>query len=155
MPHEAIYKAAAARVDPAAGYAGDLLPDEAWTLLLEDPAAMLVDVRTQPEWAFVGLPDLTRARKQPVLVSWQIFPAMDRNPNFEAELATRGVGPEATVIFLCRSGQRSAAAARAMTEKGFSRCYNLLEGFEGPLDEERHRGTRGGWKARGLPWVQG
>jgi len=152
---DAIHEAAAGRVDASAGYAGEVLPDEAWTLLLEDPAAVLVDVRTQPEWAFVGLPDLTRAQKQPVLVSWQIFPAMDRNPNFEAELATREVRPDATVIFLCRSGVRSAAAARAMTAKGFSRCYNLQEGFEGPLDGHRHRGTCGGWKARGLPWVQG
>lgn len=155
MSLDAILEAAAGRVDAAAGYAGEVTPDEAWTLLLEDPAAVLVDVRTQPEWAFVGLPDLTRAHKQPVLVSWQIFPAMERNPSFEAELATREVMPDATVIFLCRSGVRSAAAARAMTAKGFSRCYNLQEGFEGALDADRHRGARGGWKARGLPWVQG
>jgi len=152
---EAIHAAAARRVGADAGYAGEVTPDEAWTLLCEDPSAVLVDVRTQPEWAFVGLPDLSAAHKQPVLVSWQVFPAMEQNPNFAAELATRGVTPDATVIFMCRSGGRSAAAARAMTAKGFSRCYNMQEGFEGPLDGNRHRGVCGGWKARGLPWVQG
>ena len=80
---------------------------------------------------------------------------MGVNPNFSAELANRGVTPDQTTLFICRSGNRSAAAAIAMTAKGFTRCYNVAEGFEGPLDADKHRGTLGGWKARGLPWVQG
>ncbi|MFQ5958839.1 MAG: rhodanese-like domain-containing protein [Alphaproteobacteria bacterium] len=155
MSLESVREAAAERVGADAGYAGDVTPEEAWHLLKEDPAAVLVDVRTQPEWAFVGIPDLSEAGKQPVLVSWQMFPAMNVNPNFAAELATRGVTADRSVIFICRSGNRSADAARAMTAKGFTRCFNLAEGFEGSLDGERHRGTAGGWKAKGLPWVQG
>jgi rhodanese-related sulfurtransferase len=155
MSIDSVHDAARARVGPDAGYAGEVDPLEAWELIRNAPDAVLVDVRTQPEWAFVGVPDLSAAGKQAVFVSWQMFPAMNENPNFAAELATRGVAPDATVIFMCRSGQRSAAAARAMTAKGFGRCYNMAEGFEGPLDENKHRGTRGGWKSRGLPWVQG
>ncbi|MFQ5783695.1 MAG: rhodanese-like domain-containing protein [Alphaproteobacteria bacterium] len=155
MSLDDVHKAAAARADPHSGYAGEVLPEEAWRLLRDDPHAVLVDVRTQPEWAFVGITDLSEAGKQPVFVSWQAFPAMNENPNFSAELATRGVTPDATVIFMCRSGQRSAQAARAMTLKGFTRCYNMAEGFEGPLDGDRHRGALGGWKAKGLPWAQG
>lgn len=155
MSFETVRKAAAARVGSDAGYAGDVTPEEAWCLLKDDPAAVLVDVRTQPEWAFVGIPDLSEAGKQPVLVSWQMFPAMNVNPNFAAELATREVTADQSVIFMCRSGNRSADAARAMTAKGFSRCFNLADGFEGPLDGDRHRGAAGGWKAKALPWVQG
>jgi rhodanese-related sulfurtransferase len=152
---DAIRKGAAARVGADAGYAGELLPDEAWRILSEDENAVLVDVRTQAEWAFVGIADLSAIGRQPILVSWQMFPAMNLNPNFASEIATRGVTSDRTVIFMCRSGQRSMAAARAMTEKGFTDCYNLTEGFEGGLDGQKHRGALGGWRARGLPWVQG
>lgn len=152
---DAVRKEAAKRIGAGAGYAGELLPDEAWRILEEDTAAVLVDVRSQPEWAFVGIVDLGSIGKQPILVSWQMFPAMNQNPNFTGELATRGVTPDRTVIFICRSGIRSMAAAIAMTEKGFTKCYNMTEGFEGVHDEHKHRGVLGGWKARGLPWVQG
>lgn len=155
MGLEDVHEAAARRVEADAGYAGDVTPDEAWRILGEDPGAVLIDTRTQPEWAFVGTPDLTALDKQPVLVPWQTFPTMGVNANFSAELANRGVTPEQTTLFICRSGNRSAAAAIAMTAKGFARCYNVAEGFEGPLDADKHRGTLGGWKARGLPWVQG
>jgi rhodanese-related sulfurtransferase len=137
------------------GYAGDVTPDEAWRLLAEDPAVVLVDVRTQPEWVLVGVPDLSRIGKETAFVSWQSFPAMTENPNFAAELASRNVSPDQTVLFICRSGNRSAAAARAMTASGFARCYNVLEGFEGELDGARHRGSLGGWKSKDLPWIQG
>jgi rhodanese-related sulfurtransferase len=55
---------------------------------------------------------------------------------------------------LCRSGARSRAAAIAMTRAGLERAYNVAGGFEGELDENRHRGLRNGWKAAGLPWKQ-
>lgn len=136
-------------------YAGDIAPGEAWRLLSEDPSAVLVDVRTQAEWTFIGIPDLTAAGKRTVLVSWQFFPDMVENPQFAAELADQGVTAENTVVFMCRTDNRSGAAAREMTARGFTRCLRMTEGFEGPLDGSKHRGTVGGWKARGLPWVQG
>ncbi len=137
------------------GYAGDVTPEDAWRLLNDDPSTVLVDVRTQAEWAFIGVPDLSAAEKKTVLVSWQLFPTMEENPHFAAELESHGVTADRTVIFLCRTDNRSGAAARAMTSQGFTRCLRMTDGFEGPLDDDRHRGKIGGWKARGLPWTQG
>jgi len=59
------------------------------------------------------------------------------------------------VLPLCRSGKRSALAAEAAARSGFTSAFNVLEGFEGDLDENKRRGGRGGWRLRGLPWVQG
>jgi rhodanese-related sulfurtransferase len=135
-------------------YAGDLKPTDAWKLLTENRNAQLVDVRTRPEWMFVGLADLTSLGRRPVLQSWQVFPAMEIDANFTAELADQLADKDAPLLFICRSGGRSRAAAQAMTAAGYRRCYNVAEGFEGNPDAERHRGKTGGWKAAGLPWVQ-
>jgi len=137
-----------------AGYAGDMTPREAWALLESDPNALLVDVRTKPEWQFVGVPDLAPLGRQPAFVSWQVYPAMTVNPGFAAEVAAAGAERDRPVICICRSGARSRAAAIALTAAGFSRCYNLAGGFEGGHDGERHRGRTEGWKAAGLPWLQ-
>ncbi len=136
-------------------YAGDLSPEQAWTLLKDESGAVLVDVRTQPEWSFVGLPDLSSVGKAPVTLAWQLYPAMQVNDRFAAELAAKGIGPEQPLLFLCRSGARSQAAAVAMTQAGYRRCYNIAGGFEGPHDAAKHRGTVAGWKHAGLPWSQG
>lgn len=137
-------------------YAGDVTPAEAWRVLRENPDAVLVDVRTRAEWSFVGLPDLAAAGKEPVLMEWQLFPTMALNPGFAADLSSAlgQTRKEAPVLFLCRSGARSRAAAIAMAGVGFSRCYNIAGGFEGDLDASKHRGEQNGWKACGLPWVQ-
>ena len=136
-----------------AAFAGDLTAQEAWELLERDPRAVLVDVRSLPEWQFVGLPDLGRLSRKPVLVSWQLYPNMTENPGFYHDLRRKGVEPDMPVVFLCRSGARSRAAAIAMTAFGFERCYNIADGFEGPTDGEGHRRV-GGWKVTGLPWKQ-
>jgi rhodanese-related sulfurtransferase len=135
-------------------YAGDLKPTEAWKLLAEDPRAQLVDVRTRPEWAFVGVPDLTSIGRNPLFRSWQVFPAMEVDPDFAPALASQLPDRDAPILLICRSGGRSRAAAAALTSAGYRRCYNVAEGFEGNPDSERHRGRTGGWKAAGLPWVQ-
>lgn len=136
------------------GYAGDVSPAEAWALLERDPGAVLVDVRTDAEWTYVGLPDLTGLGKETLCVSWQVFPAMGLNPGFAAELAASGVGRDQPLLLICRSGVRSRDAAIALTGAGYRRCYNVADGFEGPCDGARHRGSAAGWKASGLPWVQ-
>ena len=141
-------------VFPAAGYAGDVAPATAWKILGEHKDAMLVDVRTRPEWNFVGLPDLGPLAKQPALVEWQVFPSMQPNPDFVAALSGALTNKDAPLLFLCRSGARSAAAAKAMTAAGYSTCLNVADGFEGPLNAEAKRGSAGGWKAAGLPWRQ-
>lgn len=135
-------------------YAGDLKPTDAWKVLADDSRAQLVDVRTRPEWTFVGLPDLSSLGRRPLLQSWQLYPAMDVDANFAAAVAKQIPDHDTPILFICRSGGRSRAAAMAMTAAGYGRCYNVAEGFEGNPDGERHRGRTGGWKAAGLPWVQ-
>lgn len=139
-------------------YAGDVTPAECLAALTDNPAAQLIDVRTTAEWAYVGGPDLRAAGREAIRLQWQVFPAMAVDPDFvgtlAAALSARGALEDAPLYFLCRSGVRSQAAARAMTGAGFSRCFNIAGGFEGPPDGEGHRGRRVGWKAEGLPWVQ-
>lgn len=139
-------------------FAGDISPEEAWSLLSGDETAFLVDVRTTAEWAFVGLPDLTALGKEPLLVEWQRFPAMELNGGFVGELdealSRQALSRDGPAIFMCRSGGRSLAAARAAAAGGYVTTYNLAGGFEGDLDTDRHRGRQTGWKAAGLPWAQ-
>lgn len=123
-------------------------------MLNEEPTAMLVDVRTVAEWSYVGLPDLSELGKQPLLIEWQSFPDLAVNLLFTKSVARAVPDPETTVVFICRSGSRSASAATALAELGYTRCYNLAGGFEGSADTERHRGNLDGWKAAGLPWMQ-
>lgn len=137
----------------------DVPVDKVWAHLKSDPGAVLIDVRTRAEWAFVGLPDLDQVGKRIVTVEWQTFPDSRVDPGFTDRLGqilgASGVKKDADLFFICRSGGRSRMAAEAMTATGYSRCHNVAEGFEGPLDEHRQRGKTAGWKAAGLPWVQG
>ena len=138
----------------------DSLPvEETWARLSRDQGSVLVDVRTSAEWAYVGLPDLSSVGKRPVLVEWVEFPDNQLNQAFVVQLTDAltkiGANKDTELFFLCRSGGRSLSAARAMAAAGYSRCRNVADGFEGPLDPNRHRGSVGGWKAKGLPWVQG
>jgi rhodanese-related sulfurtransferase len=135
-------------------YAGDLRPTEAWQMLKAESAAQLVDVRTLPEWSFVGIPDLASIGKKPILLAWQVYPAMQINPTFADKLRRSAPSPDAPLLFICRSGTRSRAAAERMAAAGYRRCYNVAEGFEGQVDAEGHRGRKAGWKAAGLPWNQ-
>lgn len=141
-------------VSPAVGYAGDVAPTTAWKILSEHKDAILIDCRTRAEWNYVGLPDLETLAKKPALIEWQVFPSMQPNPEFVAALSGALADKEAPLLFICRSGARSAAAAKAMTAAGYSTCLNVADGFEGPLDAQAKRGTAGGWKAAGLPWRQ-
>lgn len=136
------------------GYAGDISPKDAWDVLEKDPKAVLVDVRTHAEWAYVGLPDVSGLGKDLKMISWVLFPKGEVNSEFTDDLIDQVPDKDATVLFLCRSGVRSIAAAKAATEAGFAKSYNVLEGFEGDKDPANHRGTVGGWKVKGLPWVQ-
>lgn len=134
-------------------YAGDLTPQQSWELLAGNPDAVLVDVRTAAEWQFVGVPDITSLGRQTVLVEWVGYPGGARNPRFVEQLRAAGVGPEQPIVFICRSGQRSIGSAVAATQAGLGPAYNMLEGFEGALDNNGHRGHQG-WRAAGYPWRQ-
>jgi rhodanese-related sulfurtransferase len=139
----------------ADGYAGDVTPQDAWAALKAEPDAVLIDVRTKPEWSYVGVPDLAALGKKLVTIEWQSWPDGRLNPDFAQAVAAAGVKPSDKVLLLCRSGVRSKAAAQLLTEGGWSRCYNVSDGFEGPHDATRHRGTVAGWQHDGLPWTQG
>ena len=132
----------------------DISPRATWDALRADPDALLVDVRTDAEWNFVGLPDLAEAHKQPALIPWQLYPSMQVNGAFADNLRKAGATPMSKLFFLCRSGARSLAAAQAAQAAGFPHAANVADGFEGPPDAEGHRGTVAGWKAEGLPWRQ-
>ncbi len=139
------------------GYAGDITPEAAWALLTENPEAVLVDVRTSAEWKWVGVPDLTELGRDVVYIEW-VRSNGERNEQFLDDLAAAGVtgpseGDSRPVVFLCRSGNRSIGSAELATEAGIAPSYNVLDGFEGNLDENGHRGGVG-WRAIGLPWRQ-
>lgn len=138
----------------ANGYAGDISPQEAWDLIQNNDQAVLVDVRTDAEWRFVGVPTLEELGREVGFVQW-VTSAGQPNSAFVAELAGLGLQPDdgRPILFLCRSGQRSIAAAQAATAAGYGPAYNILEGFEGGLDAAGHRGGSG-WRAAGLPWKQ-
>lgn len=131
----------------------DVSPQHVWAELEKNDRAVLVDVRTMPEWQLIGVSDLASLGRRLVLVSWQ---ELDGNPNmhFAEDLEQVGVRKDVPVYFICRSGARSRSAAEAAKQAGYARVYNVADGFEGPLDPQGHRGTVAGWKVSGLPWRQ-
>lgn len=130
----------------------------AWNVLQANSRAQLIDVRTRAEWTYVGIPDLGPLGRRTVLIEWQTFPDQSVDLRFAERLANElqalGVQVDDDLFFICRSGSRSLAAAKVMAASGYRACHNVSEGFEGPLDDARHRGTQIGWKAIGLPWQQ-
>jgi len=131
---------------------------ETWNVLQSDPEAELIDVRTRAEWSFVGRCDLEEISKSPIMVEWVKYPDGGIDEQFPKilikELSKRSRGKNTKLFFICRSGQRSLAAAKAMAAKGYTNCINVAHGFEGPLGPDRHRGGVSGWKVEGLPWFQ-
>jgi len=133
--------------DKALAFEGALTPREAWEVLQHAPGARLIDVRSRAELEWVGrIPNA-------IEIEWQTYPGKQLNPYFSIELK-RAVDPESLLLFICRSGVRSVAAATAATQAGFPNCFNVLEGFEGDKDAQSRRGTVGGWRLAGLPWSQ-
>jgi rhodanese-related sulfurtransferase len=131
--------------------------------LTDNAQAVLVDVRTDAEWRFVGVPDLSSLGRDVIYIEWNKSNGQ-HNDKFLDELqdklpsAKSGSGQsddaERPVVFLCRSGNRSIGAAEVATAAGITPSYNVLDGFEGQLDNQGHRGDSG-WRAVGLPWKQG
>ena len=130
-------------------YFGAVTPSDAYALVKAATDARLIDVRTRPEWDYVGhVP-------HSALLEWNVYPDSTRNPEFLAQLQVAAPDRDAPVLFLCRSGQRSDGAARMAAAAGYSKAFNILEGFEGDKDAQGQRGKLGGWRKAGLPWVQG
>ena len=128
-------------------YEGALMPDEAYEIMRSAPGATLVDVRSRAELDFVGrIPGA-------VEIEWMTYPGMKLNPNFMAAMEQQ-VDKEALVMFICRSGGRSHQSAQVATQSGYLDCYNVLVGFEGDGNAQKHRNVLNGWKVLGLPWEQ-
>ena len=137
-----------ARVPPSAPlpHGGGLHPLDAWSRIQQNEV-VLVDVRTGEERKFVGhVPNSLH-------VPWATGTALTRNPRFVRELEAK-VGKNQPVLLLCSSGKRSALAMEAAVKAGFTQIANVLEGFEGDLDEQGQRGHFNGWRHHCLPWVQ-
>jgi rhodanese-related sulfurtransferase len=137
--------AAVQRAELELAYAGAVTPPQAWQLVRQGEAT-LIDVRTAPEFKFVG-----RVRES-INIEWRGHDVLPRAAFLTSlrKLARR----DAPLLFLCRSAVRSHAAANAAAEVGFTRVYNVLEGFEGQIDATQQRGKINGWRRAGLPWVQ-
>lgn len=134
-----------------------LSPQEAWELLQDNPRAILIDVRSNMEYLFVGHP------VGAIHVPWIDEPDWQINPQFVTQIrklllggvcAADGDVSCAPVILICRSGKRSLEAGKLLAKNGFKEVYNISEGFEGDLDGSHHRSSVGGWRFRGLPWEQ-
>jgi rhodanese-related sulfurtransferase len=138
------------RLENQLPYAGAVSPAEAFELLQLDPRARLVDVRTRAELDWVGRPVVGDG--QYAHVEWSRYPGAVPNQQFVQQFS-EAITPDTPVLFLCRSAARSKLAAIAATQAGFTRAYDLLEGFEGDKDGQGHRKTVSGWCFRGLPWI--
>ena len=132
-------------------HAGDLSARDAYTVLLEDTGALLLDVRTERELTHVGRPDLTDIRRRVVTIPW-VDAEGNKNENFTNQLTNEVDDPSTPLLVICRSGARSLAAARAAAAAGFRMAINVADGFEGPEDDKGRRGMVSGWQASGLPW---
>lgn len=126
----------------------NLDPKQAWALLQENPSAVLIDVRTAIEHGFVGHPP------KAIHIAWKEFPSMQLNTQFVEQVKQHAPDENAPILLLCRSGVRSVEAAKALEAAGYRHLVNILEGFEGPIDEHKHRGNLGGWRFHDLPWEQ-
>jgi sulfur dioxygenase len=146
LHHDAGVESDGVRARSDQGYAGDVSPQLAHEWVTRGDA-VLVDVRSDAEREWVGFVPGA------VPLAWKQWPGMVLNAGFDAALKA-AVPPGKKAVLMCRSGVRSIAAAKRATELGIE-AYNILEGFEGDPDENGHRGRRGGWRFRGLPWRQG
>ena len=131
-------------------------PKGASQLLQQDPRALLIDVRSNMEFLFIGHP------VDAISIPWIDEPDWVVNPNFAADvrklilggLEHDSAGHNVPILLICRSGKRSMEAGNLLLKEGFHDVYNIEDGFEGELDETHHRSTLAGWRFDGLPWSQ-
>jgi len=126
----------------------NLTPRQSWDLIQQNPNAVLIDVRSKIEHGFVGHPIGA------IHIPWKEAPDWQVNAQFLRDVVNRVSNKNTPILLLCRSGQRSLDAAKALEDIGYQRLINIIDGFEGPLDAQNHRGNLGGWRFDNLPWVQ-
>ncbi|MDO8374712.1 MAG: rhodanese-like domain-containing protein [Polaromonas sp.] len=126
-----------------------LLPKEAWALIQQQPDALFVDVRMEIESQYVGRPPGV------INIPWYEYPELKPDPKaFVLAVEKLAKSKDQPVVLLCRSGLRTVDAGIALEKAGFSNVVNVLDGFEGELDDNDQRGREGGWRFEGLPWTQ-
>jgi len=126
----------------------NLTPKQSWDLMQANANAIMIDVRTKMEHTFLGRP------LNAVHVPWKESPEWTLNPDFISQVEQTVADKSAPVLLLCRSGVRSLEAAKALESAGYSHLVNILDGFEGALDDNKHRGNISGWRYSQLPWEQ-
>jgi rhodanese-related sulfurtransferase len=127
----------------------NLLPQETWALLQQQPDALFVDVRMEIEFRYVGYPPGV------VNIPWYEFPTMKPNvAEFVAAVSAKSTSLDQTIVLICRSGERTVDACIALEKAGFTNLVNVIEGFEGDRDDNGQRSTESGWRFAGLPWSQ-
>jgi len=127
----------------------NLDPRAAWDEIQQTPNALFVDVRMEIESLYVGRPPGV------VHIAWYEYPELAANPaGFVAAVEREAGSKDRPVYLICRSGKRTVDAGHALDAAGFTNVTNILEGFEGDLDDRFHRSTSSGWRFHGLPWEQ-
>lgn len=130
----------------------ELTPKQAYDKLQGDKGILFLDVRSYVEYKFVG------HAHGSTLLPWMDEPEWEVNPRFchavSALLVDRHDPLETEIILICRSGNRSLDAGKALTKKGFKNVAHITTGFEGELDEFKQRSNLGGWCYDNLPWEQ-
>ena len=135
---------------------------EAYDMWLTDKNKIkILDVRTPEEYVFVGHAPMARN------IPFQLFnynmavrnkgPLMKPNSNFIAEVGQK-YEPSDTILVICRSGSRSAAAVNAMAAAGFKTAYSITDGFEGdrikdPSSPFYGKRFKNGWRNSDIPWT--
>ena len=127
---------------------------ECFNKLSEISNSYLIDIRTKPEWKFIGIPDLSSLNKNTIFSSWHIYPEMKINLFFENKLFESNVKKNDKLFLICRSGTRSYHAAEFLVERGYNHCFNIADGFEGKKNTLNQRSAINGWKYYNLPWKQ-
>jgi rhodanese-related sulfurtransferase len=127
-----------------------LSPKESWAFLQAHPQALFIDVRMEIEYMYVGHPPGV------VNIPWYEYPDMMPDPvGFVRQVEHEAKGDKTRpVVLICRSAKRTLAAGEVLEQAGFTDVINVLEGFEGELDDQMHRGKTNGWRFHGLPWEQ-
>ncbi len=124
-----------------------MTPQQSFDFLQANPEAVFIDVRSEMEYMFVGHPAGS------MLIPWVDGPNWDIDPNFVSHVK-KAASVNRPVVLICRSGRRSAEAGLALEKAGLTEVYNVLNGFEGELNDQHHRNSCNGWRQAGLPWAQ-
>ena len=132
----------------------DITSVECFNKLSEISNSYLIDVRTKPEWEFIGVPDLSSLNKKILFISWLVYPRMTINSLFENQVLESNIEKNDKLFLICRSGTRSFHAAKFLVSCGYNHCFNVADGFEGHKNALSQRSTSNGWKYNNLPWKQ-